>query len=57
MSLMKAPLDVVHLMAVGGLDMEEGLLMEEDTLGGWTMERFAGDRDSGIAMVPPPLYV
>ena len=55
MSLMKAPLDVVH--RIGGLEMEteEGLLTEEDTLGGWTMERLAGDSDSGIVMVPPPL--
>ena len=59
MSLMKAPLDVVHRIAVGGLEIEaeDGLLTEEDTLGGWTMERFAGDSDSGIVMVPPPLYV
>ena len=51
MSEMKEPLDVVHLIAVGAA----ALLLLEDSLGGWTMERLAGERLSGSEMVPPPL--
>ena len=49
---MKAPLELVHLMP--GL-LVTLLLTELDTLGGWTMDRLAGDSVSGMEMVPPPL--
>ena len=51
MSEMKEPLEVVHLIAVGAA----ALLLLEVSLGGWTMERLAGERLSGMEMVPPPL--
>ena len=49
---MKEPLDVVHLIAAVGA---AALLLLEESLGGWTMERLAGERLSGMEMVPPPL--
>ena len=50
------PLEVAHRIEAGELDA--GLLVTEaDTRGGCTIERLAGDRESGRVMVPPPLYV
>jgi hypothetical protein len=53
MSEMKEPVDVVHRMEGGARPREE----LELALGGWTMDRLVGERFSGRAMVPPPLYV
>ena len=47
---MKEPLEVVHRMAVGAW-----ALLALQTRGGWTMERLAGERFSGMEMVPAPL--
>ena len=53
MSDMKEPVEVVQRMEGGARPREE----LELTLGGCTMERLVGERFSGRAMVPPPLYV
>ena len=53
MSEMKEPVEVVHLIDGAALPTEE----LELTRGGWTIERLVGERFSGRAMVPPPLYV
>ena len=53
-SLIKVPLEVAHRMEAG--ELEAGLLVTEaDTRGGCTIERLAGERESGRAIVPPPL--